>query len=47
LIEKGMVVPDRLIASMAEHGVAVSGVIPPKPGMDLTEAPPADASSSR
>jgi imidazolonepropionase-like amidohydrolase len=41
LIDKGMVVPDRLIASMADHGVAVSGVIPPKPGMDLTEAPAA------
>jgi imidazolonepropionase-like amidohydrolase len=41
LTDTGMVVPDRLIAAMANHGVAVSGVIPPKPGMDLTEAPPA------
>jgi imidazolonepropionase-like amidohydrolase len=41
LTDTGMVVPDRLIAAMADHGVAVSGVIPPKPGMDLTEALPA------
>jgi len=41
LTDTGMVVPDRLIAAMAAHGVAVSGVIPPKPGMDLTEALPA------
>lgn len=41
LINKGMLVPDRLIASMATHGVAVSGIIPPMPGMDLSEAPPA------
>jgi len=41
LTDTGMVVPDRLIAAMADHGVAVSGVIPPKPGIDLTEAPPA------
>jgi len=41
LIDKGMLVPDRLIASMADHGVAVSGIIPPMPGMDLSEAPPA------
>jgi imidazolonepropionase-like amidohydrolase len=39
--EKGSVLSEELVASIADRDIAISGVLNPNPQMDLSQAPPA------
>jgi imidazolonepropionase-like amidohydrolase len=41
MTDKGLQVSEKLVATIADRDIAVSGVLPPNPHMDLTKAPPA------
>jgi imidazolonepropionase-like amidohydrolase len=41
MTDKGLQVSEKLVATIADRDIAVSGVMPPNPQMDLNKAPPA------